>query len=68
MTCKTCSEKKIPIGTTGAITRRTRNVFRMGDGRARYRARKLARNDEAEDCGVDVVAAEDEEDDKEGLD
>ena len=41
ITCRTCSEKNIPIGTMGARMRNTRKVRRTGDGRAERRLRNL---------------------------
>lgn len=58
ITCKTCSEKKIPIGTRGVRMRNTRKVRRTGDGRAERRLRNLDMKEEAAaDCGLMILSA-----------
>lgn len=56
ITWKTCSEKKMPMGTMGARARRTRNVRRTGGGRAERRVRRREKNEGDED--EDELAAE----------
>jgi hypothetical protein len=58
ITCRTCSEKKIPIGTRGVRMRNTRKVRRTGDGRAERRLRNLDMKEEvAADCGLMILSA-----------
>lgn len=67
ITWKTCSEKKIPMGTMGARTRRARKVRRTGGGRAEKRVRRREKNEEGDDEDDELAEAEEGAEEDSGM-